>query len=259
MGASANLIHEILPVGMLQCNCHIIGDPKTRDALVIDPGDDAERILEVIERHKLHVSAIVITHTHIDHVGGLRRIQKATGAPVRMHADDLELYRMLDVQASWIGWKAPEKVEVDELLREGDNIRWGPFEAQVLHTPGHTQGSVCLYIPGGSKSPTRQSQHHSDGARSPHPMPSDLPEGRAAVASAQPSAYEPGRLFAGDTLFAGSIGRTDLWGGSFETIIHSLKGKVLALPDETIVFPGHGPSTTIGEERETNPFLAGKG
>jgi glyoxylase-like metal-dependent hydrolase (beta-lactamase superfamily II) len=147
-----------------------------------------------------------------------------------MHADDLELYRMLDVQAAWIGSKAPEKVEVDELLREGDPIRWGRFEAQVLHTPGHTQGSVCLYVP------------------------SHLREG-AAAASAQPSAYEPGRLFAGDTLFAGSIGRTDLWGGSFESIIRSLKGKVLALPDETIVYPGHGPSTTIGEERETNPFL----
>jgi len=241
---TAKLIHEILPVGMLQCNCHIIGDPKTRDALVIDPGDDAERILEVIKRHKLRVSDIVITHTHIDHVGGLRRIQQATGAPVRMHADDLDLYRMLDVQAAWIGCKAPEKVEVDELLREGDTVRWGRFGAQVLHTPGHTQGSVCLYIPAGSK-------------WSPHPMPSELPGGQAPVVDAKSARHEPGRLFAGDTLFAGSIGRTDLWGGSFDAIIHSLKGKVLALPDETIVFPGHGPSTTIGEERETNPFLVG--
>jgi hydroxyacylglutathione hydrolase len=226
-------IHEILPVGMLQCNCHIIGDPETREALVIDPGDDAERILELIARHKLRVSAIVITHTHIDHVGGLRRIQQATGAPVRMHADDLELYRMLDVQAAWIGCKAPEKAEVSELLREGDTIRWGRFEAQVLHTPGHTQGSVCLY------------------------MPSDMPESRAAAVAAKSTERVPGRLFAGDTLFAGSIGRTDLWGGSFETIIRSLKGKVLKLPDETVVYPGHGAPTTIGQERETNPFLVG--
>jgi hydroxyacylglutathione hydrolase len=230
---TAKLIHEILPVGMLQCNCHIIGDPKTREALIIDPGDDAERILDVIRRHELRVSAIVVTHTHIDHVGGLRRIREATGAPVRMHADDLELYRMLDVQAAWIGCKPPEKVEVGELLREGDSVRWGRFEAQVLHTPGHTQGSVCLY------------------------MPSDMPEGRAAAVAAKSTEREPGRLFAGDTLFAGSIGRTDLWGGSFETIMRSLRGKVLELPDETIVFPGHGATTTIGQERESNPFLAG--
>jgi len=151
-----------------------------------------------------------------------------------MHTDDLELYRMLDVQAAWIGWKPPEKVEVGELLREGDAVRWGRYEAQVLHTPGHTQGSVCLY------------------------MPSEMPGSQAVAVVAKSADREPGRLFAGDTLFAGSIGRTDLWGGSFETIIRSLKGKVLELPDETIVYPGHGPSTTIGEERELNPFLAGK-
>ena len=234
MPESTKFIHEILPVGMLQCNCHIVGDPQTREAIVIDPGDDAARILEVIERHHLKVTAIAVTHTHIDHVGGLRRIHEATGAPVRMHADDLELYRMLDVQAAWIGWKPPEKVEVGELLREGDAVRWGRYEAQVLHTPGHTQGSVCLY------------------------MPSEIPGPHAVAVVAKSADREPGRLFAGDTLFAGSIGRTDLWGGSFETIIRSLKGKVLDLPDETIVYPGHGPSTTIGDERESNPFLTWK-
>jgi len=233
MADTANLIHEILPVGMLQCNCHIVGDPKTREAIVIDPGDDAERILEIIARHQLKVSAIIITHTHIDHVVGLHRIQEATGAPVYMHADDLELYRMLDVQAAWLGWKVPEKAKVDKLLREGDAVRWGPYEVHVLHTPGHTQGSICLYMPG------------------------EMPLSPANVTVANLAERMPGRLFAGDTLFAGSIGRTDLWGGSFEEIIRSLKGKVLALPDDTIVYPGHGESTTIGQERETNPFLRG--
>jgi hydroxyacylglutathione hydrolase len=230
---TSKIIHEILPVGMLQCNCHIVGDPQTREAIVIDPGDDAERILEIIHRHHLKVRAIVVTHTHIDHVVGLARVHEATGAPVYMHADDMQLYRMIDVQASWIGWKAPQKVDVDQLLREGDSIRWGPFAAQVLHTPGHTQGSICLYLP------------------------SDIPEARAAAIAAKSTQRLPGRLFAGDTLFAGSIGRTDLWGGSFESIIASLKGKVLELPDDTLVFPGHGETTTIGQERATNPFLIG--
>jgi hydroxyacylglutathione hydrolase len=227
------LIHEILPVGMLQCNCHIVGDPQTREAIVIDPGDDAPRILEAIERQRLKVTAIVVTHTHIDHVIGLRRLQAATGAPVSIHADDLALYRMLDVQASWLGWKTPETVQIDQLVREGDVIRWGPYHAQILHTPGHTPGSICLF------------------------MPSDMPATPADAALAKSSQSGTGLLFAGDTLFAGSIGRTDLWGGSFEGIIRSLKGKLLDLPDATVVFPGHGEATTIGEERATNPFLIG--
>jgi hydroxyacylglutathione hydrolase len=227
------LIHEILPVGMLQCNCHIVGDPQTREAIVVDPGDDATRILEVIERRHLKVMAIVVTHTHIDHVIGLRRVREATGAPVYVHGDDLDLYRMLDVQASWLGMKTPEQVHIDQLIREGDVIRWGRYEGHILHTPGHTPGSICLYMP-------------SD-------MPDVLSEGRAE----KPPKGGTGQLFAGDTLFAGSIGRTDLWGGSYEGIIHSLMGKVLELPDTTIVYPGHGESTTIGKERVTNPFLAG--
>ena len=234
-GGASKLIHEILPVGMLQCNCHIVGDPATREALVIDPGEDAARILAIIERHKLRVTNIAITHTHIDHVGGLRKLQQATGAPVCMHADDLELYKMLDIQAAWIGWKAPEQVQVDELLQEGDTIRWGNFQAEVMHTPGHTKGSVCLYVP--AELTSEQHVH---------------PETDAPVKSAEKRA---GLLFAGDTLFSGSIGRTDLWGGSFEEIMRSLRGKLLALPDDTIVYPGHGESTTIGIERDSNPFL----
>jgi glyoxylase-like metal-dependent hydrolase (beta-lactamase superfamily II) len=234
MRETQKLVHEILPVGMLQCNCHIVGDPQTREAIVIDPGDDAPRILEVIARHHLKVTAIVVTHTHIDHVVGLHRVHAATGAPVYLHAEDLGLYRMLDVQASWLGWKTPEAVKIDQLVSEGDVIRWGNYEAQVLHTPGHTPGSISLY------------------------MPSDMPVAPADASEAKPSERGTSQLFAGDTLFAGSIGRTDLWGGSFAEIIRSLKGKLLELPDATIVYPGHGEATTIGKERATNPFLAGK-
>jgi len=229
------LIHEILPVGMLACNCSILGDPVTREAIVIDPGDEVDRILEVVALHRLKVRALVNTHAHIDHVGGLRKLHVVTGAPVLMNAEDLELYQTLAEQARWLGVRPPERTEVDELLREGDTVRWGGYVLRVLHTPGHTPGSISLYLPA-----ELEASANREG-------------GEPAAAGSE--AVEPARLFAGDTLFAGSIGRTDLWGGSFEKIINSIRTKLLELPDETIVFPGHGPETTIGEERETNPFL----
>jgi len=222
------LIHEIVPVGWLQCNCSVLGDPETKEALVVDPGDEVDRILAVIAEHGLKVKAIVNTHAHIDHVGGLAKMRAATGAPVLMHSDDLELYRILDKQAAMIGMPRPPLAQVDNLLKEGDSLRWGGYEARVLHTPGHTRGSCCLHIP---KKQIKSAESADDLDRN--------------------------RLIAGDTLFAGSIGRTDLWGGSFEDIIASIRAKLLTLPDETLVFPGHGSETTIGEERESNPFLRG--
>ena len=224
--AAKKIIHEILPVGMLQCNCSIIGDPETREALVVDPGDETARILDTLAKHALTVKAIVSTHAHIDHVGGLRKMQQATGAPVLMHADDMELYRHLDVQAAWLGMRTPDPASIDKFLREGDTLRWGGFEASVLHTPGHTPGSISLYL-----------------------SPQQLRQQQAKAAA------NNGKLLAGDTLFAGSIGRTDLPGGSLEQILRSIHHKLLVLPDETIVYPGHGIATTIGEERATNPFL----
>ncbi len=141
------MIHEILPVGWLQCNCSILGDPETREALVLDPGDDVDRILEALARHSLTVRAIVSTHAHIDHVGGLQKLHQVTGAPVLMHGDDLDLYRHLDAQAAWLGVPPPESTSIDQVLREGDTLRWGRYAASVLHTPGHTPGSVSLYLP----------------------------------------------------------------------------------------------------------------
>lgn len=207
------MIHEILPVGPLRCNCSVIGDEATREAMVIDPGDDISKIVAILQKHNLSVKQIVITHAHIDHVGGAMKLRALTGAPIFLNQDDYALLKMLDVQAAWLGMAAPEAVEIDQSPAHGDSLLTGSLVSAVLHTPGHTQGSICLYFPAEKK------------------------------------------LIAGDTLFAGSIGRTDLPGGSFEKIIGSLKGHLLALPDETVVVPGHGALTTIGEERESNPFL----
>jgi hydroxyacylglutathione hydrolase len=211
-----------IPVGMLQCNCTIIADPQTKEALVIDPGDEVSRILELLGRHQLAVKAIVSTHAHIDHVGGLSKLHQYTGAPVMMHRDDLPLYQNMDIQADFLGIPIPDVGEIDQLLKDGDVLQWGTLALQVMHTPGHSPGSVSLYLP---------------------------PETGKISAAAVP------QLFAGDTLFAGSIGRTDLWGGSLDQIMESIKGKVMQLPENTIVHPGHGARTTIGEERQSNPFL----
>ena len=240
------MIYIKLPVGMLQCNCCIIGDPRTREAMVIDPGDEVERILDLIGRYKLKVKAIVSTHAHIDHVGGLAKLYQYTAAPVMMHAEDLPLYRGMEAQAAFLGMRAPELVEVHQLLREGDVLQWGDFFANVIHTPGHTPGSVSLYLP--AKDRKSNGDGKGDGT-------GDGKDGDSKSDSTGNSSLTQPQLFAGDTLFAGSIGRTDLWGGSYDEIIESLKGKLLQLPDTTVVHPGHGQSTTIGHERENNPFL----
>jgi len=230
------LIHEVIPVGLLQCNCSILGDPVTREAIVVDPGDDVERILEILREHGLKVRAIVSTHTHIDHVGGLAALHQATSAPVLIHEDDLELYNHLDTQASWLGVPTPAKTRIDEFLKEGDILHWGPFAANVLHTPGHTPGSISLYFDARAKKADGHAADSGDRRMDSRQI-------------AQPV------LLAGDTLFQASIGRTDLWGGSLDQILKSIHEKLLPLPEQTIVYPGHGPETTIGFERENNPFL----
>jgi hydroxyacylglutathione hydrolase len=207
------MIHEIFPVGPLRCNCSIIGDETSREAIVVDPGDDIENILLLLQKHNLKVKQIVITHAHIDHVGGAMKLRAATGAAILLNQNDYALLKMLDVQAAWLGMEDPGAVSIEGSIGQGDEVKISSLIAKVMHTPGHTEGSVCLYFPAEKK------------------------------------------LIAGDTLFAGSIGRTDLPGGSFDKIIESIHEKVLTLPDETVVVPGHGHLTTIGEERESNPFL----
>jgi len=207
------MIHEILTVGMLQCNCSIFGDENSREALVVDPGDDIGRVLEVLQRHGLTVKAIVITHAHIDHIGGAQKLKLATGAPVYMNPNDAELQKMMALQAAWLGVPTPDAVEIDAEAKDGDRLVVGVAEFHVLHTPGHTQGSISLWIP------------------------------------------SEGKLVAGDTLFRDSIGRTDLPGGDGRQILRSIHEKLLPLPEETRVFPGHGETTTIGREKEFNYFL----
>ena len=209
------MIHEILPVGLLQCNCSILGDENTREAIVVDPGDNVGGITNVLERHRLRVKAIVITHAHIDHIGGAAKLKQTTAAPVYMNEKDLVILDQLNIQAAWIGVEPPEKPEIDVKLREGDSIVLAEQVFDVLDTPGHTPGSISLHIPNQKK------------------------------------------LIAGDTLFRDSIGRTDLPGGDARRILVSIKEKLLALDDQTIVIPGHGPETTIGRERELNYFLRG--
>lgn len=207
------MFHKFFPVGPLQCNCSIVGDEQTHEAMVIDPGDNIDQILAILQQQKLTLKQIVITHAHIDHIGGAMKLKAATGAPILMNQNDYALLKMLDIQAAWVGMQPPGTVQVDESLKDGSVLQIGNITSNVIHTPGHTEGSICLLFP------------------------------------------QEKKLVAGDTLFAGSIGRTDLPGGSFEKIMSSLHTRLLALPDETEVVPGHGPLTTIGNERESNPFL----
>lgn len=207
------MIHEILAVGPLACNCSVFGDEASREAIVVDPGDDVAEIEGILRRHGLRVKAILITHAHLDHVGGAERLRRSTGAPVFMHPEDFPILGGLEMQAAWLGMAPPPPVRIDGELTEGCRFDLGAAGFEVLHTPGHTPGSVCLWLPAVKK------------------------------------------LVAGDTLFRDSIGRTDLPGGDGRRILHSIREKLLTLPEETFVIPGHGPCTTLERERRLNFFL----
>lgn len=207
------MILETFPVGPLQCNCTLMGDEEAGEAIVVDPGDEVSRIHRHLTEHGLKLKQILITHAHIDHVGGALKLKLLTGAPIYLNENDLPLLDMMASQAAWLGVPTPDTAPPDEPLTDGQRVGLESCPALVMHTPGHTQGSICLH-------------------------------------------FEPLKMvIAGDTLFAGSIGRTDLPGGNFDQIIDSIETRLLTLGDETRVLPGHGPATTIGHERRKNPFL----
>lgn len=212
------MIIEHFPVAPLGCNCVILGDEQRGTAIVVDPGGEAPRILARLQELGLRCEAIVHTHTHFDHIGATKAVQAATQAPTMIHEEDLFLYEGVQMQLDSfrVPFRAPEMAEIDRFLSDGDTVSAGGLEAGVVHTPGHSPGSICLTV-------------ESD---------------RRIV-------------IAGDTLFARSVGRTDLWGGDTSQLVTSIRQKLFSLPDETLVICGHGPSTTIGEERRLNPFVGG--
>ncbi|MFH1754562.1 MAG: MBL fold metallo-hydrolase [Candidatus Latescibacterota bacterium] len=205
-----------LTVGLFQSNCYLVSCERTNEAIVIDAGGEGERILDAIEKEKLDIKAIVNTHAHIDHVSALSVVASAKPVPVLMHEGDMPIFNNLSTQAAMFGVSAPEDIEITRFIRSGDTIEFGDITGGVIHTPGHSPGSISLIFRG----------------------------------------ENPQVIFTGDTLFMGSIGRTDLYGGDFETIIKSLREVFLPLPGRTVVYPGHGDHTTIGTEKQFNPFMS---
>ena len=207
------MIRETFPVGLLGCNCSILGDEDSHEAIVVDPGYDIPRILALLAKHQLTVRQIVITHAHIDHVASAQSLKQITGAPILYNQADLPLVAMMDIQAGWFHLAVPTVLPPDHSPVDGEKVSVSGIDGEVIYTPGHTEGSISLYIP------------------------------------------KENLLLAGDTLFAGGVGRTDLPGGNYGKLLTSIRERLLPLPDATVVIPGHGEMTTIGTERASNPFL----
>ena len=205
------MIIKKLEVGPIMANCFILGCELTKQAVVIDPGDDADRILMELGKSNLTVKYLINTHGHFDHVSANKRMKEATGAQIAIHPEDEPMLHELSQSALMFGLSAENSPPADILLKDGDEVSFGDITLQVIHTPGHSRGGISLYT--------------------------------------------KGHLFSGDTLFAGSIGRTDLSGGDYDTLISSIKEKLLIFDEDTIVYTGHGPETTIGNEKRMNPFL----
>ena len=205
------MIIKKLEVGPIMANCFILGCESTKEAVVIDPGDDADRILMELAKSELKVKYLINTHGHFDHVSANKRMKEATGALIAIHPDDEHMFSELSRSAQMFGLSSENSPPADIHLNDGDEITFGEITLTVIHTPGHSKGGIGLYT--------------------------------------------KGHLFAGDTLFAGSIGRTDLAGGDYDTLISSIRKKLLILDEDTIVYTGHGPETTLGKEKRMNPFL----
>ena len=207
------MIRETFPVGLLGCNCSILGDEVSGEAVVVDPGYDIPRIVAALAKHKLTVTKILVTHAHIDHIASAIELKAISGAPIVYSQADLPLVAMMDQQAGMFGLPVPKVLPPDHSPADGEMVGVGGIQGNVLFTPGHSEGSLCLYV-----------------------------------------AHE-GLLLAGDTLFAGGVGRTDFPGGNTGKLLASIRERLFTLPDDTVVVPGHGEMTTIGVERRTNPFL----
>ncbi len=205
------MILDIRPVGMIQANCYILGDEATKEAVVIDPGGDTPVVVRALEARQLKPVAILATHGHFDHVEGLASLKRATGAPIHVHKGDLPLIQGMTGQGLMFGVRVEAAPPPDVFLEDGDTVTFGSYTLKVLHTPGHSPGSVS---------------YHLDKS-----------------------------VFVGDLLFAGSIGRTDLQGGDYDTLIRSVRTRIFSLPDDTVVYPGHGPATSVAVEKRSNPFF----
>jgi glyoxylase-like metal-dependent hydrolase (beta-lactamase superfamily II) len=213
MKGRVDMILKVLPVGPIMANCFVLGCEKTREAAVIDPGDEDERILMALADEKLTLKYIINTHGHFDHVAANKAMKDATGAKILIHEEDAPMLSHLSSMAVSFGLSAEDSPPPDKMINEGDIIKFGEISLKVIHTPGHSRGGVSLFC------------------------------------------EEEKLLFPGDTLFAGSIGRTDLPGGDYGTLIRNVREKLFPLGDNVRVFPGHGPETTIGTEKKFNPFF----
>ena len=209
------LLRETFPVGAFACNCSVIACPITKQAIIVDPGGEADRISQIVRHYDLSIQAIVHTHAHLDHIYATKEVKHGHGGTLCLHRDDLSLYEAHAVQAAMFGWEVRSISPVDRFVEDGDSVAFGQSSALVIHTPGHTPGSICFQVQDGSKT----------------------------------------LLLSGDTLFRRSIGRTDLPGGDSRQIAHSIREKLYTLDPDAYVIPGHGPNTTIGEELHSNPFV----